>query len=107
MAEEAAKTPEQVAEIEKQQLLRDYRETFTTPAGKNVLFDLVKRCGVMENRFQADNERMDCFLSGRRSVGHEILEFVNFATIDGYYEFKRHQIEQMKKNSIVGRYFNR
>ena len=93
-------------EVEKQNLLRDYRETFTTPSGRKVLFDLVKRCGIMDNNFHQD-ERTHCYLAGRESIGHEILELVNFATIEGYYEFKKTQIEQAKAKSIVGTYFKR
>lgn len=103
----ATEEVEKQVDLEKQQLLRDYRETFSTPSGKNVLFDIIRRSGILEHRFHPDNERVDCHFSGRRSIGHEILELMNFATIDGYYDFKRHQIEQAKKNGIVNRYFNR
>ena len=92
-------------DIEKQNLLRDYRETFTTPAGKKVLLDLVKRGGIMENRFHADSERIDCYERGRASVIYEILELVDYATLEGYYSFKKAQIEQAKAKSIVGTYF--
>jgi hypothetical protein len=93
-------------DIEKQNLLRDYRECFTTPAGKRVFFDLLKRCGTMDNNFHQE-ERTHCYLSGRGSIGHEINELMNYATIEGYYEFKKAQIEQAKAKSIVGTYFKR
>jgi hypothetical protein len=92
-------------EIEKQNLLRDYRECFTTPSGRRVLLDLIKRCGIMENRFHADSERIDCYERGRASIGHEINELMDYATIEGYYSFKKQMIEQAKAKSIIGTYF--
>jgi hypothetical protein len=93
-----------VVDLEKQKLLNDYRETFTTRAGKEVLFDLLKRSGIMENNFH-ENERLDCYAAGRKSLGFEILELMNYASIEGYYQFQKQRIEQAKAKSIVGTYF--
>jgi hypothetical protein len=90
---------------EKQKLLSDYRETFTSRAGKEVLFDLLKRSGIMENNFH-ENERLDCYAAGRKSLGFEILELMNYASIKGYFELKQEQVaKQLANKSIVERYF--
>jgi hypothetical protein len=91
-------------DLEKQKLLSDYRETFTTRSGREVLFDLLKRSGIMANNFH-ENERLDCYASGRKSLGFEILELMNYASIEGYYQFQKQRIEQAKAKSIVGTYF--
>jgi hypothetical protein len=93
-----------VIDLEKQKLLSDYRETFTTRSGQNVLFHLIQLSGVFSNTFQID-ERSDCYASGRRSIGHDILELMNYSTIAGYHEFIKQRIEQSKAKSIVGTYF--
>jgi hypothetical protein len=92
-------------DLEKQELLRDYRECFTTPAGRKVIADLVRRCGIMTNTFDPINESMNTYHSGRKSICFEILELLDYATIEGYYEFRKQQIEQAKSKSIVGTYF--
>lgn len=92
-------------ENDKQSLLRDVRLMLESPYGKNVLFELIKRSGVMDNTFYPGSERADCYASGRKSLGYEFLELMNFATVDGYYEFKRMQVEQLKRRSIVKEHF--
>lgn len=100
-------TTKKEIDIEKQKLLKDYRETFTTPQGRRVVSDIVRRCGIMDNTFDPVNDRMDCYQAGRKSVCFEILELLDYANVEGYYQFKKDQIEKLTKQSIVGTYFKR
>ena len=98
-------TTKKEVDNEKAQLLKNARLTMETPFGKAFIMEIVKRSGMFDDTFRIESERADCFMSGRKSIGHEIMELINYAMIDGYYEVKRMQIEQIKKRSRVDDYF--
>jgi hypothetical protein len=59
-----------VQEITKQKLIA-YKQVFSSPQGKEVLFDLMNSCNIL------NSHRGDAFSEGRRSVALDILHKMN------------------------------
>jgi hypothetical protein len=55
---------------------QDYRRVFSTPDGKKVLADIMKRAGVTRPVFEADPEKAR-LLEGHRHLAHSIYRLVH------------------------------
>lgn len=61
---------------ERAALASDYRHVFASPAGQNVLADILRRAEVMQDSFAAD-PLVAAYNQGRRRIGLEIIDMCN------------------------------
>lgn len=96
-------TPSDIQEAEQRKLHEKYRRVFSTPDGIEVKNDILNRCFAFATTFDA-NPIMAARNEGRRSVALEILEILNQATIEGYYEYMKWRIDRINKNNTLATY---
>lgn len=58
-------------------LVQAYRAVFSTPAGKDVLADILTRGGMVASSFAAGDPHMTAFNEGKRRLALEIIERLN------------------------------
>ena len=65
--------------VNKQQIVRDFKQTFTTEYGVRVLQNLMMVCGghITQDLFDKDNERNTAYNLGKNRVYRHILTMLN------------------------------
>jgi hypothetical protein len=56
--------------------VKDYKQTFSTSAGKRVLYDLMKTHNILSSHFDHSNELKTVFGEGERNVVLRILSIL-------------------------------
>ncbi len=83
------------------ELLRDIKTVFSTPEGERVFYWLMQRTGVLLEVFHGNSR--DIWMKGRRSVGIELLELMDMATMKGLRQLEIQGIRKvlrMKKAAL-------
>lgn len=72
----AKQTPQKKIASKRMELLSAYKEVFASPAGKKVLYDLMKQFNVLDSTFSSDANEM-FFNEGARTVVLRIFKTIN------------------------------
>lgn len=67
-------TPEE--QSERAELMKAYREVFTSAAGKRVLFDILEMCGMYDAAFTGENNATN-FRLGMQEPGKRLIARMN------------------------------
>lgn len=78
--------------------IANYQDTFTSPHGKKVLLDLMRRSGMTHVNFSPDSPYVTSFNEGSRSVVLYILEKLNVDTL----KLKQLIDDNYKEHDIFG-----
>lgn len=73
--ERAVKKRAKEEQKEEQTRVLQYQKTFTTPHGKEVLWDILTKCGIFHACYSQELGPMS-FSEGRRAIGLELLDDV-------------------------------
>lgn len=66
----------------RKQLAHDYRQTFGTPHGKRVLWDILSKAHIFRSDFIPGKPDVSVFRAGERNLGLQIMDALKLDDLD-------------------------
>ena len=104
MAEQqSASDPKQVKQAKRKdkrnrdQILKDYREVLSIPAGRRLLYHILGMCGIYHVSFTGNSRHF--FNDGMKQIGVWLLSEINDADEEAYIKMQSEELDRRRKDA--------